>query len=417
MARSSSSAGKSILLTEASSLSARQALFALGRLGYRLEVMDPQQLCLGRFSRYVRAWHRCPPFAVEPAAYIDRLLCLLKRRRYDVLLPVHDQVYLLARCRPELEKHVAVALPPVEAIEQVQSKAAFVKLLGSLSLPHPPTTVVHGAGELQRSWPFPCYVKLAYGTAGTAVWHIPDRAAMDRLASRLLADEPINQDILIQQPAQGVFNVTQAVFSQGELIAAHSYQARAIGVGGSARCRESVDRPVVERHLRQLGSCIGWNGALHIEYFYDEDSQQPAYIDANPRIGETGNATLSGTNLSDLLVQVSLGYAIRPAPPSRVGVRTHSLLTSLLAGAEKGTGRRGVFCETWHACMKRGLYHASQDELTRPGEDWPSAIPLATVMLRLLLAPSSAARMVRGTVANYGLTAAGAEKIRESFPV
>jgi predicted ATP-grasp superfamily ATP-dependent carboligase len=413
--RTDSSPKKSlgVLLTEASSTSARQALYALGRLGYRVDIVNPQPFCLGRFSRYVRAWYRCPPFAAEPAAYMRTLLSRLRSGRYDVLIPVHDQVYLLARFRDELERYVAVALPPLAALEQVQSKATFLKLLDALSLPYPATTVVQSTEELRRPWSFPCYVKLAYGTAGTGVWYIRDQADMDRLISELKAGEPQHEDILVQQPAQGVFRVTQAVFQRGRLIAAHSYQARALGVGGSARCRESIAQPVVEQRLRDLGSALGWHGALHIEYFYDETSGQSTYIDANPRIGETLNATLSGTNLCDLLAQVSLGRALEPAPPSRIGVRTHSLLNSLLAAAEQGHGRRALLRHVWEAWSKRGLYQASQDELSRLVEDWLSTIPLAVVLLRLFAAPGLAPRIIREAVHNYGLTAAGAAKIRE----
>src|SRR5262245_53571762 len=96
-----------VLMPEASSTSARQNLYALGLLGYSMYICDPQPLCLGRFSRYVRAWHRCPPFATDPAAYVRFLVSRLKKRCYDVLIPIHDQVYLLARFRELLEKHVA----------------------------------------------------------------------------------------------------------------------------------------------------------------------------------------------------------------------------------------------------------------------------------------------------------------------
>jgi biotin carboxylase len=401
-----------VLLTEASSTSARQALYALGRLGYAIDICDQQPLCLGRFSRYVRAWFRCPPFAAEPQAYVRFLISRLKRRRYDVLIPVHDQVYLLARFRDLLEKYVAVALPPPDSVEQVQSKSAFVKLLDTLVLPHPPTTVVSTAAELRRPCNFPCYIKLAYGTAGTGVWLVRDRQEAEQIASALEAAGLANQEILIQEPARGTFGVTQAVLQHGQLIAAHSYRALAMGVGGSARSRESVLQPVVESHLRQLGSTLQWHGALHIEYFYDSATGQPSYIDANPRLGETLNASLSGTNLCELLVQVSLGRRIAAAPPSRVGVRTHSLLTSLLATAEKSPSRGALVKEVWNACRSGGLYQGSQDELTLPKQDWPSIIPLAAVLLRLLLAPRAARRIVRGAVDDYGLTAAGAERIR-----
>src|SRR5262249_12660157 len=151
------------------------------------------------------------------------LLRRLRSGRYDVLIPVHDQVYLLARFREELERHVAVALPPLAALEQVQSKATFLKLLDALSMPHPATTVVQSVEELRRPRRFRCYVKLVYGTAGTGVWHIRDQSEMDRLISELKTGESHHQEILVQQPAHGVFRVTQAVFQHGRLIAAHSY--------------------------------------------------------------------------------------------------------------------------------------------------------------------------------------------------
>ncbi len=402
-----------ILFTEGSSTSACQALHALGRLGYRVELLDPQPFCLGRFSRYVRAWHRCPPFASEPKAYLGALFDQLRRSRYDVLLPVHDQVYLLARIRDELQRRVAVALPQATALEQVQSKAAWLKLLDALALPHPPTTVVARADDLRRSWQFPCYIKLAYGTAGTGVWYVRDSCEVDRVIAYLRDNSATDQEILVQQPAEGTFGVTQAVFQHGSLVAAHSYLARAIGVGGSARCRVSDFQPAVEDHLRLLGLTLAWHGALHIEYFLNDVSGRPSYIDANPRIGETMNATLSGTNLCDILVQVSLGSSLEPLAPSRVGVRTHSLLTSLLAAAERGPDRRVLIKETWNAWGRRELYHASQDELTRPTEDWLSAIPLSAVLVRLLTAPSCARSMIRGTVDRYGLTAAAVKKIQE----
>jgi hypothetical protein len=265
---------------------------------------------------------------------------------------------------------------------------------------------------LRRSWDFPCYIKLAYGTAGTGVWLARDRQEAEQIVSALECTGLADQEILIQEPARGTFGVTQAVFQHGRLLAAHSYQALAMGVGGSARSRESILQPVVENHLRQLGSTLQWHGALHVEYFYESATGQPSYIDANPRLGETLNATLSGTNLSELLVQVSLGRQIVPPPPSRLGVRTHSLLTSLLATAERGLGRRALVKEVRDAWHNRGLYQASQDELNRPTDDWLSTIPLAAVFVRLLLSPGAAIRMVRRAVDDYGLTAAGVGRIR-----
>ena len=55
------SAPKRVLVSEGSSLSAREAITALGMAGHRVGVCDPDPLCLGRFSRFVTHYYRCPP--------------------------------------------------------------------------------------------------------------------------------------------------------------------------------------------------------------------------------------------------------------------------------------------------------------------------------------------------------------------
>ncbi|HEV3255915.1 MAG TPA: hypothetical protein VG013_03470, partial [Gemmataceae bacterium] len=128
-----------ILFSEGSSLSARQALYALGPAGHVLDVCDPKPFrCLARYSRYVHACHRCPSFTGDPAGYVGFLAARLAAARYDVLLPVHDQAYLLARFRHQLGRRTGLALPDFAAVERVQSKAALMRLLDELGLPHPP---------------------------------------------------------------------------------------------------------------------------------------------------------------------------------------------------------------------------------------------------------------------------------------
>ena len=139
-----------VLLSEGSSLSARHAVSALGPAGHALDLLDPAPFCLARFSCYVRSWYRCPLFAAAPAGYLECLEARLCEGRYDALLPVHDQVYLVSRFQDRLRKQVGLAVPPFSALERVQSKAEFVRLLAELGLSCPPTTFVHSRTELER---------------------------------------------------------------------------------------------------------------------------------------------------------------------------------------------------------------------------------------------------------------------------
>src|SRR4051794_27308160 len=130
---------KRILLSEGSSLSARETITALGLSGYVIDLCDPNPLCLGRVSRFVRRFHRCPSLRADPAAYLRFVLNLLDEEHYDVLLPVHEQAFLFARAREVLQARVALAITDFSSFLRLQGKVSFVRLLDELAIPHPPT--------------------------------------------------------------------------------------------------------------------------------------------------------------------------------------------------------------------------------------------------------------------------------------
>ena len=231
-----------VLLSEGSSLSARQAISALGPTGARIEICDPDPLCLGRFSRFVLAWHRCPRWNVDPVGYLQFLARRLASERYDVLLAVHDQAFLLARFRNELGRYVGLALPEFATLQRLQSKAEFLRVLDELDLPHPPTALVRTRQELEAAGTPSCYIKLAHSTAGYGVWKVNDRREISAVADRLEAAGLLDgrQEVLVQQPAPGVLRVIQAVYQRGRLVGAHCSQARA---GGGRKRLGSRERP------------------------------------------------------------------------------------------------------------------------------------------------------------------------------
>jgi predicted ATP-grasp superfamily ATP-dependent carboligase len=402
------------LLTEGASLSARQAISALGRTGAWIEICDPDPLCLGRFSRFVRAWHRCPPWNVQPEEYLRFLVKRLDAEPYDVLLATHDQAFLLSRFRDELRRRVGLALPSFANLERLQSKADFLAVLDELALPHPLTVLVRTRQELEARSFFPCYIKLPHSTAGCGVWQVGSTQGLATAADQLQAAGYLDGrvDILVQEPVCGELRGAHALYQHGALVAACMSRARAQGVGGSAYAVESVlDSPVLE-HLAVLGSHLDWHGALCLDYICEPSTGHISYIDANPRPGETMNATLSGLNLFELLVLVSLDKEVPGPQAFRPGVRTHSIVMGLMGLAQEGASRRRLLAELARAWLGRPPYDFSEDELTRPWEDWLSLIPALYLATRLVSMPSAARPIVARTVRNYSLSEGGVEAIR-----
>lgn len=403
-----------ILFSEGSSTSARQSISALGPLDYEIEICDPDPLCLGRFSRYTRRFHRCPSFTRQPGEYLHCIARLLEEQHFDVLLAVHDQVFLLAKYRDDLQRRVGLAVPPLESVAEMQSKIRFAQRLDRLKLPQPEYAVFDQSADLRVHQRFPCYVKREFGTAGQGVWLIESPAQMQAIGDRLAKEDSARASrYLVQQPARGEYCVIQTVFQHGRLAAAHCYTLRARGVGGSAQARLSVWHPTVVQEAEALGAALAWHGAMHMEYFHDPVTNCHEYLEANPRIGETMNATRSGVNLCEALVQVSLGRTPPPLTPSRPGVRTHSLMMSLLGAAQRGADRRQLAAEICQALRHEGVYEDSYEELTRCEDDPLSLIPALAVAGRLMWRPSVGKQIIGHAVANYSLDETALRRVIE----
>jgi predicted ATP-grasp superfamily ATP-dependent carboligase len=298
-----------ILLSEGSSLSARQTITALSQCGYILDVCDPNPLCISRFSRFVRHYYRCPAVRTDPLSYLEFVFNHLTQERYDVLLPVHEQSFLFAKMRARLPAGVRVALANFDAFLQVQGKVAFARLMDQLSLPQPLTHIIRTQAKLETIDQFPCYIKTDYSTAGQGVWRVTNITERDKVALELANSGLRNgtREIVVQAEVPGALCQTQAVFAHGHLLAFHCTQTRGVSVGGGHAARTGVDHPLVRENLVTIGQALEWHGPLAFDYIFDDAIGHPSYIECNPRLVEPMNATLSGVNLADLTVRVALG--------------------------------------------------------------------------------------------------------------
>jgi predicted ATP-grasp superfamily ATP-dependent carboligase len=401
-----------ILMTEGSSTSARQALYALGPR-HTIDIVDPSPLCQCRFSRLVRHWYRSPGFTEDPCGYLSTLGRLLRARKYDVVFLPHDEVFLLSRVRETLAQLAAVAIPDFENVARLSSKTKFLNVLDELGLPHPEADVVTRRSELDRWNDFPRFLKLETSTAGEGVRLVRNREELQS-ALRSFEDRGAwseGEPAILQRPASGRQSVVRAVFNRGRLAGIHMNALVQRGVGGAAMVRDSCIHPVVEDHIRRLGEHLKWHGPLFADYFLDEQSGQPAYIEANPRIGDTANATLSGVNICQQWIDVALDRDHAPVPNGQLGVRSRAIMLMLLSRAQSGANRRDLVREMRHQWRGTDIYANSEEEMVRPGNDWLSIVPYAWVAGRLLMRPGAADRFVRTTVERYALSKEAAERI------
>ncbi len=395
-----------ILLSEGSSLSAREAVTALGIAGHVVDVCDPSSFCLGRFSRFVRRTYRCPAVGKDPFTYLDFVLHQLATGDYDVLLPIHEQAFLFSRFRDRFPSNVGLALADFPSFVQAQDKASFVRLLRQLAIPHPDTELVTSETELRAQANFPFYLKTPYGTATSGVWRIDSQEQLEHAIDRLRRQDFLNGqgEILVQQPARGSLERVQSIFDHGVLVAWHGYQQVEEGSGGGDISKRSVYRPVVRDYVERLGNHLEWHGALSFDYYFDHRTGIPEFIDANPRLVEPMNGVFSGVNLADILTRISLGEKVDPQPPGHGGMRSHMLLMALLQTGARHRTPLSLLGDVVRALGGQGRFRSSREELLPITLDPPSVISLAYVLFRLSIRPDSAARLASTTVQSYALS-------------
>jgi len=165
--------------------------------------------------------------------------------------------------------------------------------------------------------------------------------------------------------------------------------------------------------MTQLGRHLGWHGALAVDYFFEPTTNEPCYIEANPRLVEPMNAVLCGVNLADILVRLSLGESFKEGGirVGNAGIRSHSLLATLLGLAADNAPRTRIAGEVMRAVLGRGVYSGSKEDLTPIRLDPFSIVPLTVVLVQLLFDPSVAQHLSGQTVADYSLTSEAVETI------
>jgi predicted ATP-grasp superfamily ATP-dependent carboligase len=397
-----------ILLSEGSSTNARETITALGLAGYHVDVCDPNPACLARFSRFVGRVHRCPASGTDPMGYLRTVIRLVWEHGYDVLLPVNEQAYLFAWAHELLEPLAGLALADFEAFTQVQTKTAFVRLLDDLGLPHPTTRIVHDWTALEDAMAelgHPCWIKTPEGTASIGVWRIRDRADAAQLSTAPGITRGLDSPdgLVVQAQAMGSFEQAHAIFDHGRLVALRTGRRLAEGTNGGPALKVGVDRPLVADQFRLLGTHLSWHGGFSADYFWDEASQEAAYIDCNPRLTEPMNSLVNGVNLADLHVRLSLGEELPDVPGGTLSARSHGLIHSILGAAVDGEGRRGVLAAATTVVGRRGDFRGSVEGLTPLRVDPPSVIAAGYTLARLLVNPGCAQRLATDTIVSYSL--------------
>ena len=219
-------------------------------------------------TRHVRRVHDVPALGRDPSAGWRPPSTSPRGAGPTVLLPVQEQVAVMALARDRIEAAgLATAVPAFAALAQVQDKVSAYPTLARAGVPQPPAVIAAAEAGGRANWP-------SGGDRAARVREDADRHRVGRGAPgglagrscrRLAADyerlraSSGREGVLVQQPVAGPLAMVQAVFAHGELVAFHACERVREGAAGGASHKLGL-APAARRGSTWPGWARPWAG-------------------------------------------------------------------------------------------------------------------------------------------------------------
>src|SRR5688572_550809 len=127
----------SVIVTNARNRIAYNVVRSLGQKGIRIYAADSVARSMTAQSRYVSGHFLYPSPYRNPEGFIDCLSTELRRLRAEVLIPVFEETFLIAKHKERLAPLVAMALPDYEQILLAHNKDRWDTIARGLGIPVP----------------------------------------------------------------------------------------------------------------------------------------------------------------------------------------------------------------------------------------------------------------------------------------
>lgn len=308
---------------------------SLGRAGLRVHVAWHNPDGPAARSRYIAAAHDLPPFREDSDAWKAALVELLRRERFELVIPVHDGgVTALQRHRDELGRYARLYTLSERAYEVFSSKLKSLELARALGLRVPDERVVHAvvdADGLVEQFGLPLVLKphTSYNavdpTSRHAVRKVYEAAQLPRVLAAMLRGGPV----AIQRNFIGRGVGVELLLREGEplLTFQHERVHEPLHGGGSSYRRSVPVAPELLDAGLKLMRAVAYTGVAMVEFKVDPQRGDWVFLEVNARFwGSLPLALAAGADFPLGLYQLLVNGRVDLRRTPRVGVYCRNLL-------------------------------------------------------------------------------------------
>ena len=318
----------SVVVTSASNRIAYTIVNSLGSKGIPVITCDFVRFAMSFASRYSKDYFVYPSPYTRQMEFIEALTDKLMSYKCEVLLPVHEETFLISKYQKEISKITKIIVPEYNKILTAHNKDKWTNIALKLNIPVPKSYDIKNIKKnIQdiNDIKFPILIK---PKQGGGAWGILEVKKKEQLISILNQHDffarPWNR-FFIQEKIIGHVQCVAMLFRYGEFRAKVAYkQLRDYPFsGGQATLRISNKHELAEKYLKEMLSELQWHGVCQADFIIDKNTNIPYMIDINPRFwGSLVQGIASGIDFPYLMYKMALEGDVKPIHGFKTGVVT-----------------------------------------------------------------------------------------------
>lgn len=298
---------------------------ALGAAGHSVGVIGHHWAAVSFFSKYCSRRHVIK--TDEKGLFVDKLLEILQKEHYDILLPVGlPTVVWIAERADEIRQFAHLPLADVDKIRLFEDKKATYDLALTLSIPTPLTFFPKDRSDADicaaKLTP-PIVVKHCKKSGADYLKYAQTKEEAVQFFEAMTAKNTEGSNILFQEYLSGggggFFGLYEnGIFKQGF---AHKRIREFPVSGGSSSCAESIDNETLTHYGRKILESVDWHGVAMVEFKMDGNGQ-PRLLEVNPKLwGSFDLSVAAGVPFAEKWVKLAMNEPIEAHQNYKTGVR------------------------------------------------------------------------------------------------
>jgi len=274
-----------VILTYGWNRVAYSILRNLTKNGLNVVVADESKYNMCSISKYAMSSFQYPSPFVEPELFIEKLLEMIDLYKPKVLMPCHEESFVIAKYLHKFPKDLKIPISPYETLLEAHDKLKASNIAKKIGVPVPQIYDVSSINDLESkkdSFKYPIVLKLPNSNASKGVFYAYN---FNELKSLYLEEFDENNKLYIQEYITGVGYGASFIYDNGEIISGfvHKRLLEKTHTGGVSTKRISVKNEQLFDYGKALLDDLKWNGPAMVEFKYNEEKKQAWFIEINAR--------------------------------------------------------------------------------------------------------------------------------------